>query len=169
MIITLFTPCKVIQILEYNKFLLVESRVMGFGIPDSALGVQKPANNWNPESKFHWQGNSESSSLNVKSMAWNSEFKTVLDYLIRVNSFQTFFHEDNCKYHLPVSSVSASSHFLSHHRYCQHPWCNFPKSDWREDMLIPFLTSQQKTQGEETYPGTWAKGQQIPPELQLYP
>ena len=36
-------------------------------------------------------------------------------------------------------------------------------------MLIPFLTSQQKTQGEETYPGTWAKGQRIPPELQMYP
>ena len=45
MIITLFTPCKVIQILEYNKFLLVESRVMGFGIHDLALGVQKTANN----------------------------------------------------------------------------------------------------------------------------
>ena len=52
MIITLFTPCKVIQILEYNKFLLVESRVMGFGIHDPALGVQKP----DPESKFHRQG-----------------------------------------------------------------------------------------------------------------
>ena len=44
-IITLFTPCKVIQILEYNKFLLIESRVMGFGIHDPALGVQKSANN----------------------------------------------------------------------------------------------------------------------------
>ena len=56
MTIILLTPHKVIWILEYNKFLPVESRVMGFGIHDSALGVQKPANNWNPESKFHWQG-----------------------------------------------------------------------------------------------------------------
>ena len=55
MTIILLTPHKVIWILEYNKFLPVESRVMGFGIHDSALGVQKPANNWNPESKFHCQ------------------------------------------------------------------------------------------------------------------
>ena len=53
MTIILLIPHKVIWILEYNKFLPVESRVMGFGIHDSALGVQKPANNWNPESKFH--------------------------------------------------------------------------------------------------------------------
>ena len=45
MTIILLTPHKVIWILEYNKFLPVESRVMGFGIHDSALGVQKPANN----------------------------------------------------------------------------------------------------------------------------
>ena len=58
MIITLLTPRKVIWILEYNKFLLVESGDVGFGIWNSALGVQNLANDnyWNPESKFHRQG-----------------------------------------------------------------------------------------------------------------
>ena len=51
-----FYPWKVIWILQYRKFLLIEFGVMGFGIWNSALGVQKPANNSNPESKFHRQG-----------------------------------------------------------------------------------------------------------------
>ena len=39
------------------------------GFWNSALGIQNPANDWNPESKFHWQG------------IWNPESKAVLDYL----------------------------------------------------------------------------------------
>ena len=42
-------PCKVIQIPEFKTCLLVESRIMD-------LGIQNPANDWIPESKFHRQG-----------------------------------------------------------------------------------------------------------------
>ena len=58
-----FNPCKVIRIPESEKFLLVESgmgeilivesRILGFGIRNTAYGIQNPANDWNPESKFH--------------------------------------------------------------------------------------------------------------------
>ena len=45
---TQFAPYKKIWILEYGKLLVLES-----GIP--SFGIQNPANDWNPESKFHWQ------------------------------------------------------------------------------------------------------------------
>ena len=46
-------PCKGIWIQESWKFLLVESRTLGFGIRNTAQGIWNPANYWNPESKFH--------------------------------------------------------------------------------------------------------------------
>ena len=49
-----FSPCKGIWILESWKFLLVVSGILGFGIRNTAIGVQSPTiNNWNAESKFH--------------------------------------------------------------------------------------------------------------------
>ena len=33
--------------------LLVERWILGFGIRNTAQGIWNPANNWNPESKFH--------------------------------------------------------------------------------------------------------------------
>ena len=42
-----FAPCKKIRIPEPGKFLLVESRIW-----DTAQGIRKPGNDWNPESKF---------------------------------------------------------------------------------------------------------------------
>ena len=42
-----FSPCKKIEIPEPGKFLLVESRIW-----DTAQGIRKPSNDWNPESKF---------------------------------------------------------------------------------------------------------------------
>ena len=48
-----------------------ESGILGFGIRNTAHGVQKPTKSWNPES----------STWNPESMAWNPESKTTLDYL----------------------------------------------------------------------------------------
>ena len=44
---------KGIRIAESGKFLLVESGILGFGIRNTAQGIQNPAKDWNPESKFH--------------------------------------------------------------------------------------------------------------------
>ena len=59
-------PCKGIDwIVESGKFLLVESRIwemwvldcriLGFGVQNTAQGIWNPTNVWNLESKFHWQ------------------------------------------------------------------------------------------------------------------
>ena len=62
----------------------MESEILGFGLRNTAQGIQNPTNDWNPESKFHWQI-LESSIWNIirnpESTAWNPEFKTVLDFL----------------------------------------------------------------------------------------
>ena len=61
------TPCKVIRFPESGKFclwnpnstvefVLVELEILDLGIRNSAQEVRNPANDWNPESKFHWQG-----------------------------------------------------------------------------------------------------------------
>ena len=61
------TPCKVIRIPESGKFclwnpnstvefVLVELEILDLGIRNSAQEIRNPANDWNPESKFHWQG-----------------------------------------------------------------------------------------------------------------
>ena len=38
-----------------EKFFLMESGILGFGIWNSAQWIRNIANNWNPEFKFHWQ------------------------------------------------------------------------------------------------------------------
>ena len=48
------TPSKGIQIPECEKFWLVESVILDFGIQNKAQGIQNPTNSLNPESKFHW-------------------------------------------------------------------------------------------------------------------
>ena len=52
-----------------GKFLLVESEILGSGFQNSAQGIKNPANDWNPQSKFHWKG------------IQNPESRTVVDYL----------------------------------------------------------------------------------------
>ena len=64
----LIAPSKVIRVLECSKknfflwnlepgkTLLVESGTLGFGILNTAQEIWDPANYWNWESKFHWQG-----------------------------------------------------------------------------------------------------------------
>ena len=69
-----------IRIPESKKFLLVESGILGFWIRNTAQGIRNPTNNWNPESKFHWQ-RLESSTWNPESTEWNPESKIVLDSL----------------------------------------------------------------------------------------
>lgn len=71
--------------------------------------------------------------------------------------------------HLLVSLASTSFPSPDLHRCHQHLGCSFPRSDQLEDRPIPFPASQQKRQGEDIYPGIWAKWQQILPELQQYP
>ena len=53
----------------------MESGILGFGIRNTARNL---TNDWNPESKFHWQ-RLKSSTLDPESTAWNPESKTVLD------------------------------------------------------------------------------------------
>ena len=61
--------CKEIRIPDPVKFLLVESGILGFGIRNSAQGIQNPATSWNLEFKFHWQQiwNPESTTSNPES------------------------------------------------------------------------------------------------------
>ena len=70
-----FTPCIGIRIPECGKFLFVENGILGFGILNTAQGTQNPTKDWDPESKFHRQ------KLDLDSMVWNPESKTVLDSL----------------------------------------------------------------------------------------
>ena len=53
----------------------MESGILGFGIRNTA---RNPTNDWNPESKFHWQ-RLKSSTLDPESTAGNPESNTVLD------------------------------------------------------------------------------------------
>ena len=47
--------CKGIRISESGKILLVESGILDFVIRKTAQGIRDPTDDWNPESKFHWQ------------------------------------------------------------------------------------------------------------------
>ena len=43
-----------IWIPESEKILLVESRILGFGIRNTAQGIQNSTTDYNPEPKLHW-------------------------------------------------------------------------------------------------------------------
>lgn len=50
-------PCEVIRVSpESEKPLLVESKMPGFGICDSAQWIRNPHNYWKQDPKFHWKG-----------------------------------------------------------------------------------------------------------------
>ena len=49
------TSCKGIRIPEPGKFLLKKSGIPSFGIQNTAHGIYNTTNDWNPESKLHWQ------------------------------------------------------------------------------------------------------------------
>ena len=49
------TSYKEIRAPEFEKFLIVESGILGFGIQNTAQGIHNPTNDWNPESTFYWQ------------------------------------------------------------------------------------------------------------------
>ena len=55
---------------ESENILLVESGILGFGIRTTVQGIQNPTDDWNPESKFHWQ--------RLESSIWNPESKSAL-------------------------------------------------------------------------------------------
>ena len=46
--------------------------MLSFGIQNTAQGIRNPTNDWNPESKFHW---------NPESVECDPESKAVLDSL----------------------------------------------------------------------------------------
>ena len=50
-----FAACKRMRIPEPVKSLLVEAGILGFGIRNTSQAIRNPTNDWNPESKFHWQ------------------------------------------------------------------------------------------------------------------
>ena len=54
---------------------------------------RNPTNDWNPESKFHWQ-RLESSTCNLESMARNPDSKTVLDSLTRGERILTGYNNN---------------------------------------------------------------------------
>ena len=64
--------------LQPGKILLMESGLLGFGIRNTAQGIRNPTDDWEAESKFHWQ-RLESSTWNLESTARIPESKTVLD------------------------------------------------------------------------------------------
>ena len=66
------------------QIVLVESRIMGFGIGNTTQGIRNPSIDLIPESKFHQQ-RLESSTCNPESTAWNPESKIVMDSLIWVD------------------------------------------------------------------------------------
>ena len=64
---TAFRPTLIIResgFPESGKFLPVKSGILGFGIRNTAVGVRNATNDWNQESKFHWQ--------RLESGTWNS-------------------------------------------------------------------------------------------------
>ena len=67
-------PCKIIRSHESEKR-------FACGICNPAQDIRNPANDRNPESKFHWQRDPESITRNPESTEWNPESKTVLDSL----------------------------------------------------------------------------------------
>ena len=44
-----------IRILDSGKLLHVESGILDFGIWNTAQRIRNPTNDYNPESKYHWQ------------------------------------------------------------------------------------------------------------------
>ena len=64
--------------------------IFSCGIRNTAQGTRNPTNDWNPESKFHWQ-RLKSSTWNPESTAWNPESRTMLDPLTRSDVW--LFHE----------------------------------------------------------------------------
>ena len=56
----LYVPCfasrEEIRILESGKFLLVESRIVDFGILNTVQGIWNPTNDWNLESNDQESG-----------------------------------------------------------------------------------------------------------------
>ena len=71
--VNLVSPCMAIRIPESKKFLLAESKILGFEIWNTVQRIRNPTNNWNLQS----------STWNPEFMAWNPESKTVLDSLTR--------------------------------------------------------------------------------------
>ena len=51
-----------------GEILIVESGILGSGIQNTAQGIENPANDWNPESKIHWE-----EFRSPESMAWYPE------------------------------------------------------------------------------------------------
>ena len=67
-----------------HKLWVVESGIVGFGIQNAAQGIQNPAYDWDPESKFPLTEYPESTALNPES-------KTVLNFLTWGESFNMLY------------------------------------------------------------------------------
>ena len=61
-------------------FLIVEFEFEGFGICNPAWIIRDPANDWNPESKFHWQGIQTSIAWNPEATATTRGESRILDW-----------------------------------------------------------------------------------------
>ena len=74
----MIAPCKGIWIPKSWKFMFVERWNSGFWNPEYSSRNLKSQNDWNRDSKFHWQ-RLESSTRNPESTALNPESKAVLE------------------------------------------------------------------------------------------
>ena len=45
-----------LKVRESGKIWVMEYRILGFGIQNTAQGIRNPTNDWNSKSKFQWQG-----------------------------------------------------------------------------------------------------------------
>ena len=85
---------KRIRILESGKFLLVGSRIPRLWNREYSSRIRYPTNDWNPESKCHWQ--------RLESSTCNPESKTALDSQGRYrcypyqDSTKSFFFKSKC-------------------------------------------------------------------------
>jgi len=72
-----FASCKEIRILEYKKFLLVESGILGLGTRNTAKGIRNSTDEWNLESKLHRQ-RLEPITWESRAMVWNPRIQDCL-------------------------------------------------------------------------------------------
>ena len=66
--------CKVVPDSGIKEIFACGIRIPGLRNQNSDLGIRNPTNNWNPKSKFHWQGPRIEYAI-------QNPIKTVLDYL----------------------------------------------------------------------------------------
>ena len=146
---SIIPPWKGIWILESRKFLRVEFEVLGCGIRNKAEGIRNPTNDWNPESKFHWQR-----IRKTVPGIWNPrsgvQSKIVLDSLTLIKMIRATF--PRCAYGLFITSVSWKTKIFL--------WSNQSRSTSKHSFGVQssarFGKQSRLSKDDLTYEGTQA-------------